>query len=417
MKLKLTLLLSFASLFSLAQTWKDISQGLHFTDYIYFNNTHFGINISNSGSSIYKLSNNKWNRIFFGTITDCKIWGNKFVVAGNFIDSFNLRFFEDDAFKPLLKTNTFISSISAYGDSLLVVEGQTNSTTIRNNIYWFFNNQKININFSFNNSRYIPVYLSSAIVIKDKLYSGGNFRTYYYEPNQDTMNLIDWSDIFEINLNTFESKIIHKGSGYLMNSIYKTCSYRDTLSFIEMSNFHFQDKWRYSCITISPNLPFGLCQEIEKYNDGYIVNGINPFQEENDTLFQFDKGILKRWYNGNATTIINDSLGIIVSISKNKEGFFAIDRNGKIFHYSYSGATAGINSSNHSNIKIYPNPASDKITINTNEPVTKVKIYSCTGNLVIESKLKEVNISSLNAGIYFIVIDENTPVEFFKINY
>ncbi len=61
-------------------------------------------------------------------------------------------------------------------------------------------------------------------------------------------------------------------------------------------------------------------------------------------------------------------------------------------------------------IKIYPNPASDKLTIlgiNSNV-ISNIKIYSVTGKLIkatIPNTINEININSLKEGIYFIEIN------------
>jgi len=59
------------------------------------------------------------------------------------------------------------------------------------------------------------------------------------------------------------------------------------------------------------------------------------------------------------------------------------------------------------NINIYPNPASDKLTILGFNSVSNIKIYSVIGKLVkitIPNAINEINISSLKEGIYFIEI-------------
>lgn len=72
------------------------------------------------------------------------------------------------------------------------------------------------------------------------------------------------------------------------------------------------------------------------------------------------------------------------------------------------------NSSFNSNLiqfNIYPNPAQDFIIIDLENDVTSVEIYSLQGQKILVSNSKEINISSLNSGIYFLKIeDENGSV-------
>lgn len=64
------------------------------------------------------------------------------------------------------------------------------------------------------------------------------------------------------------------------------------------------------------------------------------------------------------------------------------------------------------NIKIYPNPASQKINLNSNSRIKSIQIYSVTGQLVYEklslNSEEVIDITNIKAGVYFInVIDEN----------
>lgn len=71
-------------------------------------------------------------------------------------------------------------------------------------------------------------------------------------------------------------------------------------------------------------------------------------------------------------------------------------------------AIVGIEESFKNNdVQIFPNPASDEITINTNIKVEKFKIYNQLGQPVLEGKVANnntCNISTLQNGIYFIEV-------------
>ena len=53
---------------------------------------------------------------------------------------------------------------------------------------------------------------------------------------------------------------------------------------------------------------------------------------------------------------------------------------------------------------IYPNPASEKITINTNANKFSINIYSLTGKKLISTSSKEISIAKLKRGYYIIEI-------------
>ena len=57
---------------------------------------------------------------------------------------------------------------------------------------------------------------------------------------------------------------------------------------------------------------------------------------------------------------------------------------------------------------IYPNPAKNLITLeNQNSNLKKISIFNNLGQLVLQSKEKEINISKLKTGIYFVKVETN----------
>jgi choice-of-anchor B domain-containing protein len=74
----------------------------------------------------------------------------------------------------------------------------------------------------------------------------------------------------------------------------------------------------------------------------------------------------------------------------------------------------GVSESDQLGFSIYPNPSENNITIkSTNDPITIVEIYNVLGqrvlNLNFSERLSEnINISSLNSGLYLVKINANT---------
>ena len=61
-------------------------------------------------------------------------------------------------------------------------------------------------------------------------------------------------------------------------------------------------------------------------------------------------------------------------------------------------------------INIYPNPATKNIFIDTDSYIKNVKILNNIGQILIKSSAKNINITSLVSGIYFIVIETNNTI-------
>ena len=62
-------------------------------------------------------------------------------------------------------------------------------------------------------------------------------------------------------------------------------------------------------------------------------------------------------------------------------------------------------------IRLYPNPAQTEITLDFNSPFSKIEILDYRCKLILETKDKTINISSLSDGLYFAKItDENEKV-------
>lgn len=66
-------------------------------------------------------------------------------------------------------------------------------------------------------------------------------------------------------------------------------------------------------------------------------------------------------------------------------------------------------------ISLYPNPTKSKITINIKEPIKTICIFNSLGKEVFKSTVdkKEIDISNLTKGIYFIRIDINTTKSYY----
>ncbi|MBV8325563.1 T9SS type A sorting domain-containing protein [Chryseobacterium sp.] len=66
--------------------------------------------------------------------------------------------------------------------------------------------------------------------------------------------------------------------------------------------------------------------------------------------------------------------------------------------------TLGVSSVHKKTIGIYPNPASNFITIETDEKIKEVNIYTASGQKVLTSQAGVIDIRSLSYGVYFVEI-------------
>ena len=79
--------------------------------------------------------------------------------------------------------------------------------------------------------------------------------------------------------------------------------------------------------------------------------------------------------------------------------------------------TASINEDFNSNFSIYPNPASDLISIHTNKLIDKVELYSVIGQLVLaeENTTKRIYTQKVKPGLYLMKIYSDDKITTKKI--
>ena len=79
------------------------------------------------------------------------------------------------------------------------------------------------------------------------------------------------------------------------------------------------------------------------------------------------------------------------------------------------GIFLGINDYQIANTKIYPNPATNILNIQTKLNIQKIEIFNNLGQFVLNSKPNtDIDISKLEKNIYFVKITSDTNLIFFK---
>ena len=70
----------------------------------------------------------------------------------------------------------------------------------------------------------------------------------------------------------------------------------------------------------------------------------------------------------------------------------------------YQNTTASTEDVFANKFSVYPNPSSDVLNIRTNEPIDKVELYNTIGQIIVAKKTTNINISSINIGVYILKI-------------
>ena len=99
-------------------------------------------------------------------------------------------------------------------------------------------------------------------------------------------------------------------------------------------------------------------------------------------------------------------------VSEEASYTFTLTANHNLVAHLHCVASVGENS--HQALNIYPNPVSDKLTIETSEAIGFVEIYNLTGAMVVSqecnSEKAEIDVNNLHEGIYFIRITTDAAI-------
>jgi len=140
-------------------------------------------------------------------------------------------------------------------------------------------------------------------------------------------------------------------------------------------------------------------------NDGIMAVGIYNAETNNDAYIAY--------YNGGGwVTVSSQEMNYLQSyamdfnfVGENINAYIGTFDMG-VIRYSFPIETMGIQdpSSSANKVIVTPNPASDIVTIQTSQlsEVTKVAVYSITGQKVLEATQPTINVSHLSKGVYVV---------------
>ena len=118
-------------------------------------------------------------------------------------------------------------------------------------------------------------------------------------------------------------------------------------------------------------------------------------------------------YNGDNIAAITAELYYPEGLSFDSIGnlYIADNYNNRIRKVTNVGQNAGVNEfkGKSNEIKVYPNPTMNNLQVTVSyEQVQDIKIYDMLGKEIINTKEKEIDVSNLSNGVYFINIKTNT---------
>jgi hypothetical protein len=80
---------------------------------------------------------------------------------------------------------------------------------------------------------------------------------------------------------------------------------------------------------------------------------------------------------------------------------------------------AGINEPGSGAISIYPNPATNYVTVKSDYTMSRIEVMNFTGQTVInsnvETKASKINLTTLKAGVYFVKVTTTEGIHTVKI--
>lgn len=142
-------------------------------------------------------------------------------------------------------------------------------------------------------------------------------------------------------------------------------------------------------------------------NNGDIAN---PASETNLKLYyKFNQGVA----NGNNTgiTSLTDEKGLQNGTFTN----FALNGNNSNFG---SDENLSVGNFQETSVRIFPNPTDDVLTISASSNLSRLQIIDGLGRVVGEQTMIEnstqINVSQLNPGMYFVVMENTQPIRFVK---
>ncbi len=250
--------------------------------------------------------------------------------------------------------------------------------------------------------------------------NGANFRVYYTQADgYGYWNGTAYStttDLISADWNNYSAYSANGGGGYNGSSVYAFGYFfgSDTVTLDEKANFQevylTNSVWTYHYINGTDGVGTGTYQAGDYYK--LIFKGLD---ENNNYTGDEVEFYLADFTNGN-TTIIDDWTQVDLSALGGAKGIEITPQTTDEYtplYYCFDNLTystvINVPEITEKTISVYPNPATDLITIS--EEVENVFIYDLSGRIISVSDKNIINISDLQTGTYIIKIKNNNAVK------
>jgi len=141
------------------------------------------------------------------------------------------------------------------------------------------------------------------------------------------------------------------------------------------------------------NFPHDEWFQIEMYFDITLGISLATWQMYVDGENVIPAGTAFTNFNGDVPT----SLGGM--------NFFSISADNEYYIDDFGLESLGVSDFSSVSFEVFPNPASDRVNISSEENIVEIKLYSIDGKLVEAFPFSDqINVSHLNSGIYFIEV-------------
>lgn len=266
--------------------------------------------------------------------------------------------------------------------------------------------------------------------------------------NAYTLNSLSTSPSYTTNRNSEANKAIYLNNqklSVLIPGLPTTNSPRTVSYWAKQATYTNHDVYGWG--TYSNNYAFGGMLYGNTYVNyggpsGYAINSTISISDnkwhhyavvyDGTALYFYEDGILQIFGNLNLST---QGTTLYIGAASNNSGLGANQNNIYLddfqvynqwftsqgvygLYLSQNTSTLSSQNFNSNNLKatIYPNPTSDNFTIETENEVKSVEIYSIQGQKVMTTTSKDINVSSLSKGMYLVRIeDENNALSTQKL--
>lgn len=208
-------------------------------------------------------------------------------------------------------------------------------------------------------------------------------------------------------LNYFESSTpnTYQANGYNTPTMDPTAYFEFTITPAEGYAINYSTLQFTSTYSGAPSItPFVIRSSMDNYTANILFTQANAVSPCNVSLVQFNEV-------EEAVTFRIFPYG-----SANPTDYFGLNT------FTFRGTvTATMNTPNHSkqNFKAYPNPAKNILTLSASQEIQAATVYNATGSIVLQEDLNAtestINLSSLQAGIYFVQIQTATGSKTLKV--